>query len=130
MSPKTQLGINGDFVIRLVSKIQKHQKYEVYIDNSFTSYSLLCAPKEIGMYGTGTVKSNRLPGCSLKSDSELKKESRGSCDIRTETSNNITVVKWYDSKPVYVASTSVGKNPVTTTVRCRPKCYACGFVQN
>jgi hypothetical protein len=101
------LGISGDIVIRLVRNLPKHQNYKVYTDNWFTSNSLLCALKERGMYGTGTVRSNRPPGCSLKSDTDLKKDGRGSCEIRTETRNNITVVKWYDNKPVHVVSASV-----------------------
>ncbi|XP_071748992.1 piggyBac transposable element-derived protein 3-like [Lepeophtheirus salmonis] len=108
-----KLGISRDIVIRLVSKLPKNQNFKLHIDYWFTSHSLLCALKEIGIYGTGTVRS-RLPCCILKRDSMLKNDGRGRCDIRTETKNNITVVKWYGNKPIHVASAYVYKNQVST----------------
>jgi hypothetical protein len=55
-------------------------KIVVFMDNWFTSFSLMCALKEIGILVLGAVRISRLPGCSLKTDKGLKKLGRGADD--------------------------------------------------
>jgi len=96
------LGISGDIVLRLVDGLPKGQNYKKFMDNWFTSLSLMCALKEIGILALGTVRMSRLPGCSLKTDEGLKKLGRGADDCRTEAGTNAMARKWYDNKPVYL----------------------------
>ena len=96
------LGISGDIVLRLVDGLPKGQDYKVFMDNWLTSFSLMCALKEIGILGLGTVGMSRLPGCSLKTDEGLKKLERGADDYGNEAGTNVTALKWYDNKPVYL----------------------------
>jgi len=37
------LGISGDIVLRLVDGLPKRQNYKIFMDNWFTSLSLMCA---------------------------------------------------------------------------------------
>ena len=108
------LGIGGDIVLHLVDGLPKGQNYEVFMDNWFTSFSLLYALKEIIILALGTVRISRLPGCSLKTDEELKNLGRGADDYRTEAGTNVTALKWYDNKHVYLVSTYKGRHPVET----------------
>ena len=89
-------------VLRLVDGLPKGQNYKVFMDNWFTSFSLTCALKQIGILALGTVRMLRLPGCSLKTDEGLKKLGRRAEDYRTEAGTNVTALKWYDNKPAYL----------------------------
>jgi len=80
----SSLGISGDIVLRLVYGLPKGQNYKVFVDNWFTSFSLMCTLKEIGILALGTAKISRLPGCSLKTDEGLKKLGRGAAGLRQE----------------------------------------------
>ncbi|XP_061170245.1 piggyBac transposable element-derived protein 2-like [Saccostrea echinata] len=105
------IGVGGDVVLKLVSTLEPNN-YKIFADNYFTSPSLVKALKERSFWYVGTVRSNRLRGCTLKSEKELKKEGRGSVDYRVETSCNIIALRWYDNKSVDVVSSYVGLNPV------------------
>jgi len=87
--------------LRLVI-LPKGQNYELFNDNWFTSFSIMCALKEIGILALGTVRMSRLPGCSLKIDEVCKKLWRGADDYRTEAGTDVMALKLYDNKPVYL----------------------------
>jgi len=89
-------------MLGLVDGLPKWQNYKLFMDNWFTSFSIMCALKEIGTLALGTVRMSRLPGCSLKTDEGLKKLGRGADDYRTEAETNVMPHKWYDNKPVYL----------------------------
>jgi hypothetical protein len=80
----------------------KGQNYEVFMDSWFISLSLMCALKEIGILGLGIVRTPRLPGCTLKTDEGLKKLGRGTDDYGNGAGTNVTALKWYGNKPVYL----------------------------
>ncbi|XP_062853638.1 piggyBac transposable element-derived protein 2-like [Trichomycterus rosablanca] len=93
------LGMAGDVVMRLCDDI-KHKNHKVFFDNFFCSIPLLEALKDMGIYGTGTCRANRVKGASqkLKSEKQLKEEGRGAC-----TNRNITVTRWLDSSVIHMA---------------------------
>lgn len=51
----------------------REKNYKIFSDNWFTSVPLKVALKEKGIYFVGTVQSNRMSGCPLKPENELKK---------------------------------------------------------
>nr|CAI5833535.1 unnamed protein product [Callosobruchus analis] len=101
---------NG-LVIFLSNRIPEHEGHKLFCDNYFTSLLLLQELLEKGIFVTGTVRVNRLNRCPLKSDSDLKKTGRGSCDYLVTDDKKIVAVRWFDSKAVNMASTSVGIEP-------------------
>lgn len=62
----------------------------------------------------GTVRANRISGCRLPSDAEMKKNGRGSHVERQATIEGVEdrVVKWYDSRGVNIASTFGSAEPL------------------
>ncbi|XP_046994350.1 piggyBac transposable element-derived protein 2-like [Schistocerca americana] len=54
---------------------------------------------------------------TVKNDSEMKKEDRGTCDYRVDEENKIITLKWYDSKAVQLIATYKGKEPVGNVER-------------
>lgn len=59
---------SGDFVMKLCETLPKGHNFKVYFDNWFTFLELQLKLRSLGIWSVGTVRSNRLRGCTLKSD--------------------------------------------------------------
>ena len=59
--------------------------HQLFFDNWFTTLDLLIYLKSIGILACGTVRANRLQGCSLQSIREMKKAGRGATDFESDT---------------------------------------------
>jgi len=57
------------------------------------------------LWSVGTIRSNRLCCCNLKSKKELKKVSRGAVESCVEKKSGIHVVRWLDCSDVKLSST-------------------------
>ncbi|XP_048106446.1 piggyBac transposable element-derived protein 2 [Alosa alosa] len=111
------LRMAGDVVMRLCDD-KKHKNHKVFFDNFFSSIPLLEALKDLGIYGTGTCRANRVKGASqkLKSEKQLTQEGRGACSV-VSTNGNITITRWLDSSVIHLASTCAGQSPEDTAKR-------------
>jgi len=101
LAPVDQIGKSGgDVVLRMCSKLPKNQNYKVFFDNYFTFPELLSKLKQWGICAVGTIRPDRLRGCSdvLKSERELKMEGRDSFCGAVDLNTGTTVVRWYDKK--------------------------------
>lgn len=103
------LGISSDIVLHLSSNIPKNQNFKLFFDNWFTSISLMIALRQKGILAVGTVRSNRLTNCALRSDKELQKRGCGSSDFQFEETNNLIACRWYDNKGVQLLSNYAGQ---------------------
>ena len=101
-------------VLRLVQNIPKHQNYQGFFDNWFSTFPLLLKLQFMGILATATFKMNCLARCPLMSDKDLKKEGRGTFDCRTDKNSTLRVVKWHDNKAVTVGSTFGGVGASST----------------
>lgn len=109
---ENDLGLGGKVVVQLCKTIEKPNESIVFFDNWFTSLDLIVLLKNnYGINSLGTVRSNRLHGCTLKNDKTLLKEGRGSFDYRVDNKAGIAVVKWADTKCVTLASSYVSHAP-------------------
>ncbi|CAM4362736.1 unnamed protein product [Leuciscus chuanchicus] len=117
----SQLGMAADVVLRLCDDIQ-HKNHKVFFDNFFSTIPLLVALQHWGIYGTGTIRINRLHGAQekLKSEKQLKKEGRGACSVVTN-GQNITITRWLDSSVIHMASSCTGKSPMDVAKRWSKK---------
>ena len=57
--------------------------------------------KECGIWTIGTIQKNRLGGCKLMSDKQMKKNGQESYDSKT-SKDGISIVKWFDSKSLSI----------------------------
>lgn len=105
---------SGNVVIQLSRAIPTNVNHKVYFDNYFTSPDLQLYLAKKGIWSIGTVRGNRIPPCSLKSDVDLQKLGRGAKVEDVE----IVSVRWFDNKAVTLLSTFAGCQP-TTEVTCR-----------
>ena len=95
-------------VLKLSEGIPKHQNHLLFFDNWFSTMNLMLLLKSEGIFTTATFRANRLNGCPLSADKDLKKEGHGAFVYRTDVNSGLHVVKWYDNKCVNVASTFSG----------------------
>ena len=65
----------------------------------------------------GTIRSNHLRGCKLKSEKEQRKSGRGSVDSCVGTKSGIAVVRWMDSSAVQLSSTHVAVETMASVKR-------------
>jgi len=65
-------GASGNVVIRLSWAVPANVNHKVYFNNYFTSPDLQLYLAKKGIWSIGTVRGNRIPQCSLKSDVDLR----------------------------------------------------------
>ena len=53
-----------------------------------------------GFWTVGTIRQDRMRGCKLISEKELKNEGRGSYDGLVDLNSGIVIVRWFDNKTV------------------------------
>ena len=86
----TDVGLGADVVLRLLENVEFPKRHQLYFDNFFTSYHLLCLLGEKGISSTGTVRSNRVADGErhLKTGKTLP---RGEYDYTFDSTNKITL---------------------------------------
>ena len=70
--------------MRLAEDIPRFQNYKLFFDNWFSSIGLAKKLKDKGILSFSTVRPNRLKGCKMKEENQLKNEGRGNYDYRVE----------------------------------------------
>ena len=107
MNPKMfrKLGYCGaDIVLKLRGRIPNNKGYKLYFDNYFTYIEPLIELKSKNIWAVGTLRSDHIRGCLLKSEKYLKKDGRGSYDGAVEKNSMIRIVRWLDNRAVQLAS--------------------------
>ena len=116
--PERGLGVGGDLVAHYANILMNNREmlYHLFIDNWFTSVKLMAYLKSIRVYGTGTLKANRVENCPLKPTADLKKDARGSFDYRI-SNDGILLVRWKDNNVVTVVSNAIPVYPLGNCMR-------------
>ena len=104
-------------VARLCQELPAHANHQLFFDNWFTTLDLLLYLKQKGILACGTIRANRLKGCPLKENKEMKAEGRGALDFMCDMNSGIVVAKWFDNNAVHIASNFVGVHPVGSVER-------------
>ena len=93
--------------------------HHVYFDNFFSGIDLLIDLHRLGLYGCGTLRSNR-KGFPSDLKPFVKKGLHNRGDSETRQSGELTVSVWQDSRPVVVIATnSCPLEPSSVTRRMR-----------
>ncbi|KAL7867876.1 hypothetical protein SRHO_G00092600 [Serrasalmus rhombeus] len=104
---RKQLGLGAGVVYHLSQRITE-ANHKLYFDNYFTTYNLLELLAERKIHAAGTARVSRFARPPLQSDKEMAKKPRGSCDEVISRDGKVALVKWYDNRPVLMASNFVG----------------------
>ena len=84
-------GASGNVVVRLSRSIPPNVNHKVYFDNYFNSPDLQIYLATKGIWSVGTVRANRIPQCSLKTEQDLKKLGRGAFDEKVAVVDGIQI---------------------------------------
>jgi len=116
---ETDCGACGNVVVRLSRYLPENSNFKVYFDNYFNSPDLQVALAQRGILSLGTVRTNRVHNLNGVSDGELKKRGRGAYaeKIALVGDTKMSVVRWFDNRPVTFLSTFVGAQPVCESRR-------------
>ena len=108
-------GASGNVVIRLSRGVPNCCNFRIFFDNYFNSVDLQLALARRGILGVGTVRLNRLHKTDLMSDAELAKRGRGAYQEKVASVDGVqlSVVRWFDTRPISFLSTFVGEEPVS-----------------
>lgn len=80
----------GEYAVhRLYETLPKHQNYKLYFDNWCSTLQLCVKLKQLGILTTAALRSDRMKGCPLPSNSQLKKKGRGSSEFRYDSNHGI-----------------------------------------
>ena len=88
----------------------------MFHDNYFAGILLQVTLEKLKIHSISTVRANRLKGCVLKSDKDMKKIGRGTHQellLTVVDDVEVRFVKWYDNKPVHVLSTYASAQPIS-----------------
>ncbi|KAK2725591.1 hypothetical protein QYM36_000180 [Artemia franciscana] len=90
---------------------------KTFFDNWFSSVDLVVHMKEIGYDCVGNNRQNRLSGCKLMEEKEMKRFYMGYVDWGVEKSTEVCLVRWFDSKAVTLVSKYGAVEPKNTCRR-------------
>ena len=117
---KVEKGL-GKHVVENLTRPLVGKHHEVYCDNYFTSIPLLLSLRHDGLYGCGTLKSNRL-GFPSQFVPKLSKGLPQRGDSMSLQHGELVVHLWQDTKPVVVMSSLSQAEKKTTVKRKQKKC--------
>ena len=117
------LGASSNIVVRLSKIIPADKNQLLFFDNWFTSVPLICDLAKSKVLCLGTVRSNRLRGCTLPSDKDMKKLGRGAYLEKECTIDNIKLrtIRWMDTKAVTLLTSFDSAQPLTSVKRYETK---------
>ena len=85
-------------VLRLIEKLPKNQNFKLFFDNWFCSLQLCLQLKSFGFLMTATIRADRVKGCPLPTEKDIKKKGRETHAYKTDANSRLTVTKWFDNK--------------------------------
>ena len=111
--PQSDIGATANIVLRLSEIIPKNNNYKLYHDNFYTGIPLMLHLSKLGIQSLETICRNSIPNCKLPSETDMKKEKRGSSTeyVTTIDGVDISAVLWKENKCVTVLSSFVGSQP-------------------
>eukprot|EP00794_Sanderia_malayensis_P001358 gene1358-1499_t len=116
----------ANVVKKLCETMPSKLNHKLFFDNWFCTFQLCLDLKADGILTAATLCKDRLAGCKLLSDTELKQKGRGSFCFQTDQNTGLSIVKWYANKPVHLVSTYIGVQADGTVKRLiiKEKCMS------
>lgn len=111
----TEINLGASVVLKLCEELKNTYCF-VFFDNFFNGPLLIKRLHENGIYGLGTVRSDRKHMPQMKKDKEMK---RG--DFQCKFSNDIVCIKWFDNKSVMLLGSNFEEVTSTSSVQRRLK---------
>ena len=111
----TELNLGKSVVLEFCKPLRDSYCY-IFFDNYFNSPMLIQKLHEQGLYGLGTVRSNRKHLPEMKKDKDMN---RG--DHQIKFCKNIACIKWMDNKSVFLVGSNLEEIVSISNVQRRQK---------
>ena len=113
------LKASANIVLRLLVNIPRGVWHKVFFDNWFNGVDLQATLWKQGIACVGTMRANRLTGCTLLADKATRKKGRGTMTLQTATVHGVELrgVKWFDNRGVTLLSSYAATEPFTNVQR-------------
>ena len=108
-------------VARLTKELPDGMNHQLFFDNWFSTLDLIIYLKSQNILAVGTIRLNRLGGCSMDDSKSLQKSDRVSMDCRTDNNSGIIIVKWVDNSVEQLVSSFDGIDPMSKKDKVRKK---------
>ena len=102
---------------RLIESLPKNQNFKLCFDNWFCSLDLCLNLNKLGILTTATIRNDRMQGCCLPTESEMRKKGRGSHAYKCDINSGIIITRWYDNKCVNLCSTYCDPDSISDVKR-------------
>ena len=112
--PKNR-GLGEHVILKFAEMIPEKGNHELHFDNFFTSHSLLCQLREMGVRATGTAREGRIGGAKLPDKRYYRKADRGTFDYLCDGA--VCIVRWSDNNVVTCATNFDSVHPVSLVER-------------
>ena len=111
----------GAKVVKILTEDLHNTYRHVYFDNFFSSVDLLLDLLRAGLYGCGTLRTNRkgFPH-ELKTPAKKGFKERGESKTYMKVPSNLGITVWQDKRPVVVIATNAD-NTTTESVTCKSR---------
>ncbi|KRY07480.1 hypothetical protein T12_10635 [Trichinella patagoniensis] len=73
-----------NYVLKLCETLPKNSNYKLFLTTIAHFWNCSYGKKEMGILSCKTIRSNRLRGCPLLSENDLKSKGRSAYDFRTD----------------------------------------------
>ena len=80
------------YAANVVLRLSERKNFKLCFDNWFCTSPLCLELKSLGILTTATIRANRIVGCPVKCEKDLKKEGRGSTFYRFDANSGIVLV--------------------------------------
>lgn len=108
-------GLGASVVLKLTERINE-KNVQLYFDNYFSNYNILQYLRNRNIYVAGTARIERFKNPPFSKDSEMKKKGRGAAEELISGDGEVILTKWFDNKPVIMASNYMG---IGSTDQCK-----------
>uniref|UniRef100_H2Y7T8 PiggyBac transposable element-derived protein domain-containing protein n=1 Tax=Ciona savignyi TaxID=51511 RepID=H2Y7T8_CIOSA len=106
MGKKAGQGVGA--ILRLSESLSSGHR--LFCDRFFTTIELIQELQKRGIYMTGTVAKRHILSLNFSSDKAMKDQGRGASE-QVVSGDDCSVIKWYDNKPIFIASSIFGVEP-------------------
>ena len=84
----------------LALRLSEGKSFKLSFANWFCTLPLYIELKSLGILTTATIRANKIAGCPLKFEKDLKNEGLGSTFCSSDANSGIVLVQWFDNESV------------------------------
>ena len=106
-TPYNHLQKSAQVIAKLCVDLSRNVGRKVFFDNWFTTLNLMLYFKKEGILAVGTIRGNKIQGCSLVGNKEIEKGNLGDLDYRVDNNSGVIIVILCHNSWITLLSSSI-----------------------